>query len=170
MLWGNTRPERASWFIWTTLGFIAFFSQAAKGASHSLWLPGIQTFFNVVIFLFGIKYGSGGFTRRDITALCVAGLGLLLWYFTQEAAIALFIVIGIDAVGSYLTIIKSYEHPYSETVISWILFGLSGLITLFTVGKWDIILLAYPLYIFVTNVAVVVAIYAGRFLSAGRRA
>ncbi|KKT58129.1 MAG: hypothetical protein UW52_C0064G0012 [Candidatus Gottesmanbacteria bacterium GW2011_GWA1_44_24b] len=42
---GKTKPERASWFIWATLGAIAFFSQLAKGATDSLWLSGLGTFF-----------------------------------------------------------------------------------------------------------------------------
>lgn len=161
-LMGKTKPERASWFIWTVLGGIAFFSQAAKGASTSLLLPGIQTFFELIIFLLAIKFGVGGFTRRDIIALCVAGLGLLLWYFTKEAAIALFIVIGIDAIGTVLTVIKSYEDPWSETLISWVLFSLSGFVTMFTVGSLNIILLSYPFYIFIANVAVITAIYFGK--------
>lgn len=168
-LQGKTKPERASWFIWTALGCIAFFSQLAKGATESLWLPGIQTFGDLIVFLLAIKFGVGGFTKRDITALCIAGCGLLLWYLTKEAAIALYIVIGIDAVGSVLTIIKSYEDPWSETLISWVLFSLSGLIAAITVGQWDVILLSYPVYIFLTNLAVIVAIYFGKMKQTERK-
>jgi hypothetical protein len=162
MFAGTTKPERASWFIWLILGGIAFFSQLAKGATHSLWLPGIQSFFNLVIFLLAIKFGVGGFTRRDSIALAAAALGLLLWYFTKEAAVALFIVIAVDAVGMVLTVIKSYEDPGSETIASWYLFAASGLVAAFAVGEFNLILLAYPLYIVFANLAVVAAIYWGR--------
>jgi hypothetical protein len=162
MFRGTTKPERASWFIWLVLGGIAFFSQAAKGATDSLWLPGVQSFFNLVIFLLAIKFGVGGFARRDIIALVFAGVSLILWYFTREAAIALFIVIVIDAIGMVLTVLKSYEHPGSETILSWYLFALSGFIAMFAVGKWDIVLLVYPLYIVIANLAVVGAIYLGK--------
>ena len=93
---GETKPERASWFIWSVLGSIAFFSQLAKGASSSLWLPGIQTIGDISIFIFAIKYGMGGFSRRDKWALGVAGISLILWYITKEAMIALFFAILID--------------------------------------------------------------------------
>jgi len=38
----KTNPQRASWLIWAILGAIAFFSQLAKGATHSLWFTGLQ--------------------------------------------------------------------------------------------------------------------------------
>lgn len=158
----KTKPERASWFIWSVLGSISFFSQLAKGATNSLWLPGIDTLAVLVTFLLALKYGKGGFSRRDIYALAIALVGLIIWIFTKEAAFALFIVIGIDAAGSYLTIVKAYEDPESETMSTWILSGLSGLVAALAVGSFDWILLAYPLYIWFANFAVVGAMILGR--------
>lgn len=43
----TTKPERASWFIWTVLGSIAFFSQYAKGATDSLWMTAAQTLVSI---------------------------------------------------------------------------------------------------------------------------
>jgi len=158
---GKTKPERASWFIWATLGAIAFFSQLAKGATDSLWLSGLGTFYSILIFLLSVRYGVGGFTKRDIVALCVAGIGLLLWSITKEAAIALFLVIIVDSAGAILTIIKSYEKPESETLITWVLDGTAGLLSALSVGSLNIILLAYPLYICLANFATVAAILVG---------
>ena len=167
---GKTHPERASWFIWTALGSIAFFSQMAKGATDSLWMTGAQTLGVVVIFLLALRFGTGGLTKRDVVALVFAGIGLLLWYFTNEAAIALFLVIIIDGIGSLLTAIKSYEKPESETLISWVLFGISGLFGMVSVGSFDLILLAYPFYIVVANIVIVLVIYRGkRRLSAAQK-
>lgn len=162
MFSGKTQPERASWFIWAVLGGIAFFSQLAKGATDSLWLTGVQTLGVIVVSVFSLKYGVGGFMRRDIIALVFAALGLLVWYFTSEAATALFIVIAIDAVGMLLTIIKAYEQPESETFVSWILFCISGFLAIFSIGSFDWVLLSYPIYIALANLSVVIAILMGR--------
>ena len=159
---GETKPERASWFIWSVLGSIAFFSQLAKGASSSLWLPGIQTIGDISIFIFAIKYGMGGFSRRDKWALGVAGISLILWYITKEAMIALFFAILIDAIGAYLTIIKSYEHPATEPVISWVLTMLGGFFAIFAVGNMNWILLSFPVYTFLVNVLIVYSIKLGQ--------
>ncbi len=158
----NTQPERASWFIWTTLGFIAFFTQLAKGATDSLWLTIGQTLAVLIVFLLSIKYGVGGFTKRDIRALIAAGIGLVIWYLTNEASYALLIVIAIDAIGTYLTVSKSYADPESETMSTWILSGTSGIFGMLAVGVFSPILLAYPLYIVVANYSVAIAMILGR--------
>ena len=74
----KTKPEKASWLIWSVLGSIAFFSQLAKGATDSLWMPGVQTFGVAVIFLLSLKYGVGGLTKRDLVALLLSFFGLIL--------------------------------------------------------------------------------------------
>lgn len=157
-----TQPERASWFIWTVLGFIAFFSQFTKGATDSLWLTAGQTVAVLVIFALSIKYGVGGLTKRDVRALIVAGLGLVLWYITNEASYALLIVIAIDTVGTYLTMTKAYQDPESETMSTWLMSGTSGIFGALAVGSLNPILLAYPLYIVVANYTIVGAMILGK--------
>jgi hypothetical protein len=158
----KTKPERASWLIWAVLGSIAFFSQFAVGGSFSLILPASETLFTVLIFVLAIKYGVGGFTRRDIIALIAAAMGLILWYFTKQPLAALIITVIIDSIGAILTVIKSYHDPESETLISWVLVATAGILATFAVGKIDGSLLLYPLYIFAANAATAVAILIGR--------
>jgi len=162
ILLGKTKPERATWFIYTVLSSIAFFSQLAKGATFSLWLTGIDTLAVVAIFVFSIKYGVGGFSKKDAIALFVAALGLVAWYYSKEAAVALYLVIGIDAIGTYLTLDKTYKNPTSETRIAWLLSAIAGIFAMFAVGSFNIILLSYPFYIFLANGAVVTAIELGK--------
>jgi hypothetical protein len=157
----KTKPERASWFIWTVLGFIAFFSQLAKGATNSLWLTASQTIEVGIIFLLSIRYGVGGLAKRDIVALFVAAIGLFFWGITKEAAIAILFVIFVDSAGSILTMIKSYEDPGSETMVTWILSSTSGLFGAFAVGSWNIVLLSYPLYIFIINYLIAASMMLG---------
>ena len=158
---GHSKPERMAWFIWSALGGISFFSQMAKGAGASLWLTGFQTLHDLIIFLLAIKYGMGGMLRRDKIALALAVASLVLWYVTGEAAVALFTVIFADAIGGVLTIIKTYEHPTTEPLSAWVLTFIAGLFAIVSVGKFDWILLAYPIYIFVINLAISLTIILG---------
>ena len=159
---GQAKPERVSWLIWSILGGIAFFSQLAKGASASLWLPGLQTLGDTIVFVLAIKYGMGGMQKRDLWALAIAGVSLILWYATREPAVALFLAILIDASGAVLTVLKSYEHPTTESVSAWVLTGLGGLLAVFAVGSWDWVLLVFPAYILIASTAIVGAIKFGQ--------
>jgi len=162
ILWGKTRPEKATWLIWTVLGSIAFFSQLAKGASASLWMTGLETVGQFIVLLLALRLGFGGFKKKDYLALFIVGIGLMLWYFTKEAAIALYIVIGIDFTGTILTIQKAYLEPETETLSTWILATIGGFLTILAVGKLDIVLLSYPIFIFAMNGTIVLAILFGR--------
>jgi|SRR5581483_337142 len=157
----RARPQRATFLIWGMLGSIAFFSQLSKGASYSLFLPGFETLGTIFIFLLTIKYGVGGFSKRDYVTLFIAIVGLIIWYFTKEAAVALYITILVDMAGNYLTIHKTYLDPKSETNMFWILAALSGFFAALAVGSFNVILLSYPVYIVFANLAVVVAIRMG---------
>ena len=164
----KTQPQRASWFIWTVLGFISFFSQWAKGATDSLWLTGGQTLAVLIVVLLSIKYGTGGFSKRDIRALIAAGFGLVLWYLTSEAAFALAMVILVDSIGSLLTAIKVYHDPESETLSTWLMSGTSGIFGTLAVGSLSPILLAYPLYIVIANYSIASAMLLGKRKKYGR--
>ena len=104
----------------------------------------------------------GGVARRDIVGIIGAGIGLILWYFTKEATWALVITILIDLIGTYLTALKTYEDPESETMIYWLLIGTAGVLSCLAVGRLSPILLAYPAYIALANYAVALAIVMGR--------
>lgn len=161
-LWGTTKPERASWLIWSVLTSIAFFTLLAKGATASLWEVGVEVVAVTVVFFLSLHFGVGGTSRRDIIILCIAALGLVLWYFTKEPAIALFISIGIDATGTIPTLIKSYQDPGSETLTTWILVCISGFLAMIAVGSFNIALLSYPFYIFAANGGTALAMILGR--------
>lgn len=161
-IFNKTKPERATWLIWSVLGSIAFLSQLAKGATNSLWLPFFDTLGVVVIFFLSIKFGVGGLIKRDIVALVVAFLGLILWWFFQEAALALILVIIIDVAGAIPTIIKSYKNPESETLSTWILSSLSGFLGMLAVGSINPVLLVYPIYIWLINLITAGTIILGR--------
>jgi hypothetical protein len=157
----KVKPQRATFFIWSVLGLIAVFSQFAKGASNSLWLPSLETLGSLVIFLLSIPYGVGGFGKRDYITLSIAVFGLVVWYFTKEAVIALYLVILVDAAGLYLELHKTYLHPETETYTAWVFAAIGGVFTALAVGNWSFILLSYPIYIILANTAVVVAIQMG---------
>lgn len=161
VLRNKAKPERASWLIWTVLILIAFFSQVSKGATDSLWFTGFDSVGALIIFILSIKYGVGGFTRRDIISLFAAGAGLVIWFFTQDAIYALFITMAIDAIAAGLTVVKTLEDPSTETYPMWIIICVASSLAMVAVGRFDVILLAYPFYIFLANFSVVVAKFVG---------
>lgn len=151
ILKGETKPHRITWFIWTVLILIAFFSQLAKGASWSLLLTAGDAIAIIITFALSVKFGVGGFRKMDILSLAGAGVGLLLWYLTNEPAFALFLIILIDIIGLNLTVTKTWKNPETENWVAWAVCGVGGFFGILAVGSFNFILLSYPLYICIAN-------------------
>jgi len=160
---GRTRPQRASWLIWSVLGSIAVLSQWHEGATHSLWFAMAQVGGTICVFVLSILFGVGGFlSRRDRWVLGTAALGLGAWYVTDTPAYALAITIVISLIGGVATVAKSYTAPETETLSAWVLSGLGSIFALLAVGPSGGILLAYPLYLLILNGTIIMAVVLGR--------
>lgn len=160
---GTTKPQRASWLIWSVLSSISFFGQIAEGASASLWFAGVQVSGTITIFVMSVVLGKGVFlTLRDLVILAVAGFGLFLWFLTDNAAYALGISITISMIGGVATVTKAYTAPASETSLTWAISFVASVFAIASVGAIDPLLLAYPVYLLALNGAIMVAIISGR--------
>lgn len=147
----ETKPQRMTWLIWTLLTVIAFFSQMSEGATWSLLLTGGDMVAILIVFILSFKYGVGGFRKIDIISLIGAVMSLLLWYITKEASLALFFIILTDFIGGTLTITKAWKDPQSENWIGWAMCGIGGLLGAISVGEWNFVLLAFPIFICLEN-------------------
>ncbi|WP_299723197.1 hypothetical protein [uncultured Tateyamaria sp.] len=163
MLAGRTRPQRASWLIWSVLGSIALASQVYEGAMQSLWFAGFQVGGTITVLALSIRKGQGVFFNQvDIYILCAAAAGLVLWALTDTAVYALAITISISLMGGSVTVLKAYRDPDSETLSMWFTSCIAAWFAILSVGGVNWILLAYPIYLFVLNGAIVMAIMLGR--------
>ena len=163
-LHGRTQPERASWLIWSMLGVIAVFSQSHEGAASSLIFAMVQVGGTIVIFTLSIRLGAGRYnSRKTMVIYALTALGLVAWYISDSAAYALAITISISMLGGFVTIQKSYRNPSSETMSTWVMGGVASVCAVFSVGKLDWVLLAYPLYLLVLYSCIILALVLGRW-------
>jgi len=159
---GRTRPQRASWLIWSVLSIIAFSVQFYEEASTSLWFAGSQAIASVLIFGLSLRKGTGSiFNSSDYITLVIAGVGVLLWYLTETAAYTLMITITISLLGGVATATKAWHDPESETLMTWVISLVASVLAILSVGESDLMLLAYPIYLLVLNLLLIGAILFG---------
>ena len=108
-------------------------------------------------------------TRADAVVLTIAAVGIVLWVMTESAVYALLISITISLMGGMLTVQKTYWFPNSETMSTWVMSFIASCFALVAVGSLDWLLLAYPLYLFVLNGAIIGAWVLGRMPEARLR-
>lgn len=158
MVLGAARPLRSTWLIWAVLSAISAATNWAEGASGSLAFVLVQAGFTGVIFLLSLRHGMGGFlSRGDLKVLSIAATGLVLWWITDTAAWALAISIAISAVGGAAMILKTYRAPQTEPYSCWLISCAAAFVGILSVGAFDPVLLAYPLYLFVLYSSILAA-------------
>jgi hypothetical protein len=161
ILAGKTKPERASWIIWGIEYMALFAAQAVQGAAHSLWLIGLQLLGVLVVCGLSMRFGTGGFSKGKVALLVGACLAIAAWRFTDNPNIAILLLVGIETAAIIPTITKAYREPGSETMSTWILIGLAGMLTLPAVGSNNPSLYAYPASLVLINFGVAAAMIAG---------
>jgi hypothetical protein len=155
VLRGKTKPERATWWVWVALNLAALVAQVAAGGTWSVILTMASVLKNGTVAILSLKYGYGKFRRRHVVALFVAALGIVLWQLTNQPLMALVIVIAVDFAGFWLTLLKTWRSPRTETLVAWELSGLAGLCAVLAVGKLDVTPILYPLYGLLVNLLIV---------------
>jgi hypothetical protein len=158
---GKTRPERATWLIWAVLGTIAFLSQLSLHGGWSLVFVGLDGLGSILVFLLSLRYGVGGWTWLDQIALVIAAIGVVTSLVAHNPTFALCGVVVADLSGTVLTVRKTFLAPSTETTITWFMVGTAALLGVFSVGKWQMDLLIYPVYLMLANYSVLAAKYLG---------
>lgn len=162
ILRGSTRPDRVAWLIWTFEYMALFFAQMLEGASHSLWLIGLQLLGVIVVFSLSLRRGFGHFTTQARLLLASVFLALLIWWLTKNGALAILILLAIEGLGVGLTVRKTFMHPGSETLTMWICVGIGGALGTLAVGvNGTPVLYAYPLALIVMSGSVIAASLLG---------
>lgn len=153
---GTTTPDRIAWLIWTLEYTALFFAQVTEGAAHSLWLIGLQLLGVVIIFFLSLRHGVGAFTKHSYMLLAFVFVALLVWHTAQDAALAILILIAVEASGVVLTMIKVFKNPGSETLSFWVLIGTAGALGIPAVGLHaPAILYVYPVSLIFMSAGVV---------------
>lgn len=147
----RTKPNRASWIIWTAVGAIIASSYWASGARHTIWVPIAYAVGPLMVLFLSVSYGKGGWTWFDRYCLFGAGISLAIWWAFCSPLVALLMNIFIDFMGVLPTAKKVFHEPETEDKTAWTVSVLSSVINLFAVENWVFAVAVYPLYVLFGN-------------------
>lgn len=161
ILRGKTKPDRATWLIWTIVGGILAFSYIATGDMKAIWLPLGYFLGPFITMLLSIRYGYSRWSKLDTVCVVIASVSLLPWLIAKDPIITLLINVFIDATGAIPTIVKTYKEPETEDFTAWIIFFTANTLELFAITEWSLSEI-YPIYLFVLAGTMVSLILLGK--------
>lgn len=143
----KTKPSKATWFIWGILAVLTALGMwEAETLSFQMTAIVVGDVFVIALAFMG--YGSSGWTKMEICALFAAGLGFVLWKFTDNPNIIIAIGLGLTAVGSIPTITKTWHFPLEEDGLAFTLMVASCLVQFCAIPGWSFADVAQPVVFF----------------------
>lgn len=160
ILRGQSKPNRATWWIWAFMGLVLALSYKFSGASNTVWVPYMEFLGPLSIALLSIKYGEGGITSKtDIFCLLGAVTSVILWIVFNSPVIALVTNLAIDSFAIIPTIKKSYLRPEGEDFWAWFGTGFADTLNMFAVERFTFAILLYPIYMLVSDLIIIFILF-----------
>jgi hypothetical protein len=146
---GTTKPNRVTWLLWAVAPLLAAAVELSDGVGLRV-LPTFMVGF-MPLLVFAASFRSQGAVwrvrRLDYACGLMSVVGTAVWLATRNGVLAICAAIAADFLAGVPTLMKSWTHPETETVHSYIGAVISMAILLLTVQHWTFEVAAFPIFI-----------------------
>jgi len=146
ILRGHTKPERATYAIWSLVNIIIVASYVASGAETTIWVGIAYALSQLFVFALSFKYGVGGLSKLDVICLIMALGGAAIWITTSNPTLALYFCIFVKAIGLIPTLRKVYYRPDTENTASWVMCACASILNMFALVSFAPEIALLPIY------------------------
>jgi hypothetical protein len=146
---GTTQPNRVTWLLWAVAPLLASAVEFSDGVGLRALPTFMVGFMPLLVFLGSFHNPASLWRIRRIDYACgvISVVGTLTWLVTRDGTIALVAAIAADFTAGIPTLIKSWPHPETETVHSYLGAVISMAILLLTVTDWSFEVAGFPCFI-----------------------
>ncbi|MFT5280856.1 MAG: hypothetical protein ACI9AR_000292 [Flavobacteriaceae bacterium] len=156
----KAQPHILSWLGWAFITALGAFAMMAEGSTWVVTILFANTLLCLSVVMYSIikKTGVWSTSTYDFIFFGFGILGLVLWQALDIPLIALVSAILADFFFGLPTIIKTFKDPKTETPFVWITATISGLLSLFAAQNFSFHEIAYPLYLFIFDIIVLLLV------------
>lgn len=165
---GKTKPNRVTWFMWALAPLIGTGAAISSGAdfwaTFRIFLAG---FCPLLVFLasFINRQSYWKLTKFDFYCLLLSLAALIAWLLIDSPQLAIVLAASGDGVASLPTIKKAWNHPETESGLTFLAGFLSIIMVLPSIPVWNIENSAFQIYLVIVNTLLVIAVYRKRLIS-----
>ena len=146
---GTTKPNRVTWLLWAVAPLLASAVEFSDGVGLRA-LPTFMIGFMPLLVFIGSFHNSASLWKiRRIDYVCgaVSVIGTLVWLVTRNGTLAICAAIAANFMAGIPTLMKSWTHPKTETVYSYLGAVISMAVLLLTVTDWTFEVAAFPIFV-----------------------
>lgn len=150
----KTKPHIYTWLVWSITQGTATAALIYGGGGYGAMSLIVGTIVVVVIFLLSFKYGTKNITVSDTVVLIAALMAVVVWWQLRNPLLAVFMASAIDGLGYIPTFRKTYQEPWSETLVYWLSMSALSVLTMISNTEYNLLTLTYLAVIAVANITV----------------
>lgn len=161
IIYGQTKPNLVSWFIWMLAPFIGVFFQLKAGAGLAalpVFLAGAGSLF-VIIFSLLKKNGYWKLTKQDIICGILSLTALIFYIYTHNLSISILFAILSDGLAFIPTFIKSWKFPETETNSVYFADIFNNVLGLLIIKNWSFTIYSFLVYLALFNAIEIIILY-----------
>ena len=137
---GTTKPNRVTWLLWAFAPLLAAGVEFHGGVGLRALPTFMVGFMPLLIFIASFHNSASVWQIRRIDYACgaMSVVGTIVWFATQNGVLAISAAIAADFLAGVPTLMKSWTHPETETIHSYIGAVISMGIVLLTITQLDL--------------------------------
>ena len=157
---GTTKPNRVTWLLWAVAPLLAAAVELDEGVGLRTLPTFMVGFMPLLVFIGSFHNPASVWKIRRIDYACgaMSVVGTLTWLVTRNGILAISAAIAADFMAGVPTLTKSWTHPETETVHTYIGAVISMLIVLLTIENWTFDVAAFPAFIVIMGSVEVVLV------------
>ena len=137
---GESKPNLATWLIWSIVGFIIWRTYGEVGAKETIWLA--LTYFVLPTITLLMILSKGRFKFKDLDYIClgIAAISLVIWQGMRNPLGALITCLIADLAAATATMRTTWREPLEtlkEDKFAWVLAVLASFVNLFAIEDWS---------------------------------
>jgi uncharacterized membrane protein len=146
---GTTQPNRVTWMLWAVAPLLAAAAEYRSGVGLRTLTTFMIGFMPLLVFAASFRNPAAIWKIRRIDYVCgvMSVAGTTAWLITQNGVVAIVAAMAADFMAGIPTMIKSWTHPESETVTSYLGAVFNSGILLLTIHHWSFAVAAFPTFI-----------------------
>jgi hypothetical protein len=146
---GTTQPNRVTWLLWAVAPLLAAAVEFDEGVGLRALTTFVVGFMPLLVFIASFHSPGAVWKIGRLDYLCgaLSVAGTIGWLVTRNGVVAILAAVVADFLAGVPTLIKSWTHPETETLLSYVGAVANSGILLLTVVTWTTAVVAFPIYI-----------------------
>lgn len=157
---GKVAPHPFSWLVWAMTATAIFFLQTSGGSGAGAYATAVVAVCASLIFILSFKTNKVRIRPLDIVSLSLAVVGIIIWIFIDQPAVAIMTLLIVEVIGFIPTLLNGWRHPYKDSMAVWVANGSRHTLGFAAVQNYNFLTMLNPIVwitlcsIYVTTLAV----------------